>query len=65
MITVKGIPRKISVRQIIALQIKNVLKKYCKVFVVYVINNEQIVKEDKLKFDDIPILQNFWDVFSE
>ena len=42
---------------------KNDVRKGCKVFVVHVINNEQIDKEDKLKFDDIPILQEFSDVF--
>ena len=28
-------------------------------------NNEQIHKEEKLKFDDIPILQDFSNVFPE
>ena len=44
---------------------KKALIKVCKVFVVHVINNEQIYKEDKLKFDDIPILQDFSNVFSK
>ena len=64
-ITVKGIPRKISVRQISALQMKKDVRKGCKVFVVHIINNEQIDKEDKLKFDDIPILQDFLNFFLE
>ena len=62
-ITVKGIPKKIFVRQISALQMKKVVRKGCKVFVVHVINSEPINKEDKLNFDDIPILQDFSDVF--
>ena len=62
-ITVKGIPRKVSVRQISALQMKKAVRKGCKVFVVHIINNEHMDKEDKLKFDDIPILQEFLDVF--
>ena len=44
---------------------KNDVRKGCKVFDVHIINNEQIDKEDKLKFDDIPILQDFSDVFPE
>ena len=41
------------------------MKKGCNVFVVHIINNEQIDKEDKPVFDDIPILQDLLDVFSE
>ena len=39
--------------------------KGCKFFVVQIINNEQIGKEDKPGFEDIPILQDFVDVFPE
>ena len=56
-ITVKRIPRKVSVRQISALQMKKAVRKCCKFFVIHVIHNEQMDKEVKLKFDDIPILQ--------
>ena len=62
-ITVTGIPRNISVRQITSLQMKKVVRKDCKVFVVHIINNDQIIKEDKLVFDGIHILQDFMDVF--
>ena len=55
-ITDKGIPRKVFVRQISALQMKKVVRKGCKVFDVHIINNEHMDKEDKLKFNDIPIL---------
>ena len=44
---------------------KKVVRKGCKVFVVHIINNEHMDKEDKMKFDDIPILQDFSDVFLE
>ena len=44
---------------------KKVVRKGCKVFVVHIINDEQIGKEDKLGFNDIPILQDFLDVFLE
>ena len=42
---------------------KKYVRKGCKVFVVHVMNDEFINKEDKLKFDDIPILKEFFDVF--
>ena len=58
-VTVKGIPRKVYVRQILALKMKKVVWKGCKVFVVHIINKEHMDKEDKIKFDDIPILQEF------
>ena len=56
-VTVKGIPRKVSIRQISSLQMKNYVRKGCKVFVVHVMNDEHMNKEDKLKFDDIPFLK--------
>ena len=55
-ITVKGIPRKVSVRQISALQMKKVVRKGCKVFSLHIINTKHMDKEYKLKFNDIPIL---------
>ena len=55
-IIVKGIPRKFYVRQISTLQMKKFVRKGCKVFVVNVMNDEHMNKKDKLKFDDIPIL---------
>ena len=61
-ITVKGIPRKVYVRQISALQMTKVVRKGCQVFFVHIINNKHLNKEDKLKFDDIPFLQDFLDV---
>ena len=64
-ITVKGIPRKFFVRKIATLQMKKDVKEGCKVFVVHIINNEHMDKEDKLKFNDIPILQDFSYVFLE
>ena len=41
---VKGIPRKVSVRKISALQMKRATRKGCKVFVVYVMNDENSSK---------------------
>ena len=56
-ITIKGIPRKVYVRQISALQMKKVVHKGCKVFVVHVMNEKHMNKEYKLKFDHIPTLK--------
>ena len=61
----KGIPRNVYVRHVSALQMKNYVRKGCKFFVVHVMNDEHMNKEDKLKFDDIPILKEFSDVFSK
>ena len=61
----KGIPSKTSVRQISALQMKRDTRKGCKVFVVYVMNDENSSKEHKLKFYDILVLREFSDVFPE
>lgn len=60
---VKGIPREVFVRQISALQMKRFARKGCKVFVVYVMNDENMSKEHKLKLEDIPALREFSDVF--
>ena len=49
LLIVKWMPRKIFVRQISTLQMKKVVRKGCKVFVVHIINNEHVDKEDKLK----------------
>ena len=65
MVTVKGIPRKIAIRQIYALQLKRVVQKGCKYFVVTITNEEHINNEEKLKLEDIPILRCYSDVFSE
>ena len=43
-ITVKGIPRKVSVRKISVLQMKKVVRKGCKVFVVHIINTKHMDK---------------------
>jgi hypothetical protein len=40
-IYIKGIPRTISIRKILALQIKICVHKGCKVFFIHVIDNEK------------------------
>ena len=42
---------------------KKVVRKRCQVFDVHIINNEHMDKEDKIKFNDIPILQEFLKYF--
>ena len=54
------IPRNIYVIKITSLQMENAIRNGCKVFVVHIINNEQINKEDKPGFEDILILQDFF-----
>ena len=44
---------------------KKVVQKGYKVFSVHIINKKHMDKEDKLKFNDIPILQDVSVVFLE
>ena len=60
-IIVKGIPRKVTIREIYALQMKMFVHKGCKVFAVYVLDNKD--KYDQLKIEDIPILKDFKEIF--
>ena len=63
LINVKGIPKKTAIRHISALQLKRVVQKGCKAFVVTVINEENTNNKDKLKLEDILILMEYSDVF--
>ena len=63
LINVRGIPRKIAVRQIFALQLKRAIRKGCKAYAVTVINEENISNINKLKLEDILILREYFDVF--
>ena len=65
LINVKGIPRKIAIRQIFALQLKRVVWKGCKAFAVTAINEENTNNKDKLKLENIMILREYSDVFPE
>ena len=56
-VIVTGIPRKTTIRQIYSLQLKRVVRKGCKAFVVTVTDKEHINNEDKLKLEYIPILR--------
>ena len=39
-IKVKGIPRKVTIREIFSLQMKRSVRKGCKVFIVYIMNDK-------------------------
>ena len=62
-VKVKGTPRKVTIREISMLQIKTYVRKLCKVFVVYIMNDNE--KNNKLKLEDIPILKEFEYIFPE
>jgi hypothetical protein len=64
-VEIKGIPRKVTLRQISAMQVKRAVRKGCQMFAVNVVNDEFMDKEDKLKLEDIPVLKDFKDVFPE
>ena len=62
-IKVKGIPNKVTIREIYALQMKRYVCKGCKVFFVYIRDDKD--NEKKLKIEDMPILKEFEDIFLE
>ena len=62
-ISVKGIPRKTTIRQISALQLKRAVRKGCKAYVVTITDEENLNKTYKLKLEDIPVLREYVDVF--
>ena len=64
-VSVKGIPRKTTVRQSSTLQLKRVVRKGCKAYAVTITNQESLTKTDKLKVEDIPVLIEYVDVFPE
>ena len=62
-VSVKGIPRKTTVRHISALQLKRAVRKGCKAYAVTITDEESKIKRDKLKLEDIPILKEYVDLF--
>ena len=65
LISIKGIPRKTTIRHISALQLKRVVRKGCKAYVVTITNEENLNKTNKLKLEDILVLREYADVFLE
>ena len=52
---------KVTIREIFVLQMKILVRKGCKVFFAYVMDDKD--NERKLKIEDIPILKEFEDIF--
>ena len=65
LVSVKGIPRKTTIRHISALQLKRVVRKGCKAYAVTITDEESLIKIDNLKLEDIPVLKYYIDVFPE
>ena len=63
--SVKGISRKIVVRQVFALQVKRAVRKGCKDYAVTITNEENLKNIDKLKFEDMLVLKEYAEVFLE
>ena len=59
---VQGIPNKVSVIQISALQAKKCVRKGCKLFAV---NIQDVESDREQRIEEIPILEEFKDVFLE
>ena len=64
-VSVKGIHKKTTIRQISTLQLKRAVRKGCKAYAVTITDEESKIKTDKLKVEDIPILREYVDVFPE
>ena len=62
-IKVKGIPRKVTIIEISALQMKRSVRKGSKIFTIYIMNDKE--NDMKPKLEDIPILKEFEDIFPE
>ena len=62
-IKVKQVPRKVTIREISALQMKRSVRKGCKVFAFYIMNGNE--NDNKVNLEDIPVLKEFEDIFLE
>jgi hypothetical protein len=60
--TVKGVPRPISIREILALQLKICFRKGCQLYTTHV---EDPVDKKGPSLEDFSVLQEFEDVFQE
>ena len=64
-INVKGIHRRTTIRHISTLQLKRAVRKGCKYYAITITNEENLNKTDKLKLEDILVLREYVNVFSE
>ena len=62
-IKVKGIPRKVTIREISTLKMKISIRKGCKEFTIYIMNDNET--DNKTKLEDIPVFKEFEDMFPE
>ena len=62
-IKIKETPRKVTIREIFALQMKRYVRKWCKVFIVYIMNDNET--DNKPKLEEIPVLKEFEDISPE
>ena len=60
-INVNGIPRKVTMTEISSLQRKMSVCKGCKIFAVYVMDDND--KDNQINIEDTPILKYFKDIF--
>jgi hypothetical protein len=59
--TTQGIPKPVSVRQVLAMQFKKCMRKGCQVYSIQVMN--LLEKEDKRRLEDFVVLHEFKDMF--
>ena len=57
-VSVKGIPRKTTIRKIYALWLKRAIRKGCKAYAITITDEENLNKTNKLKLEDIPVLES-------
>ena len=62
-IKVTGICRNVTIREISSLQMKISVRKGCTFFAIYVMDDKD--NDNTLKIEDISILKDFKDIFSE
>jgi len=62
-VTVKGIARKVMIREISALQMKRLVRKGCKVFAVHLLDPNE--KFEKTEIEKIPVINEYKDVFPD
>ena len=62
-VKIKGIHRKVIIREIYVLQMKRSVRKGCKVFGIYIMNDKE--NNMKPKLEDMHFLKDFEDIFPE
>ena len=60
--TIHGIPREVTVREILALQLKKSYRKGCQIFMAHM---EETPKDKVLNIEDYAVLKEFEDIFKK